>query len=62
MLQTWKDFDYRMYNMCFGPLTWLEEHVLEPQVFRDSIKATVVSFSDQVPFWVKVKSARQFVR
>ena len=59
LIQTWRDFDYRMYNMCFGSLTWLEQHVLEPQVFRDNIKATVVSFSDQVPFWVKVKSSRQ---
>ena len=59
LLQTWKDFDYRVYNMCFGPLKWLEEHVLDPALFRENIKSTVVSFSDQVPFWVKVKSARQ---
>ena len=59
LLQTWKDFDYRVYNMCFGSLKWLEEHVLEPALFRENIKSTVVSFSDQVPFWVKVKSARQ---
>ena len=59
LIQTWKDFDHRMFNVCFGSLSWLEEQVLEPQVFRDNTKATVVSFSDQVPFWVKVKSARQ---
>ena len=59
LLQTWKDFDYRVYNMCFGSLKWLEEHVLDPALFRENIKSTVVSFSDQVPFWVKVKSARQ---
>jgi hypothetical protein len=45
--------------MCFGSLKWLGEHVLEPALFRANIKSTVVSFSDQVPFWVKVKSARQ---
>ena len=59
LLQTWQDFDYRVYNMCFGSLKWLEQHVLEPALFRANIKSTVVSFSDQVPFWVKVKSARQ---
>ena len=59
LIATWQDFDYRMYNMCFGDLSWLNEQVHDPALFRENIKNTVISFSDQVPWWVKVKSARQ---
>ena len=59
LYQTWRDFDFRLWNMCFGDLSWLEQHVMDPQSFRDNIKSTVLSFSDQIPFWVKIQSTKQ---
>ncbi len=59
LYQTWKDFDFRLWNMCFGDLSWLEQHVMDPQSFRDNIKSTVLSWSDQTPFWVKIQTTKQ---
>jgi len=59
LYQTWRDFDFRLWNMCFGDLSWLEQHVMDPQSFRENIKSTVLSWSDQIPFWVKIQSTKQ---
>ena len=45
--------------MCFGDLSWLEKHVADPKTFRRNIKKTVLKWSDQIPFWVKVRAAKQ---
>ncbi len=58
-LATWQDFDFKMYMMCFGPLEWLEPHVFDPQSFRNNLAHTIFSWSDQIPFWIKIRTTKQ---
>ena len=58
-LETWKDWDFKLHPICFGDLSWLESQVMDSAGFRGQIKLCVFSFSDQIPFWVKVKGAKQ---
>ena len=59
VFESWKDWDRKQWEMCFGDLSWLEKHVADPKTFRRNIKKTVLKWSDQIPFWVKVKHAKQ---
>ena len=59
VFESWKDWDRKQWEMCFGALSWLEKHVACPKTFRNNIKKTVLKWSDQIPFWVKVKHAKQ---
>ena len=58
-VETWKDFDWKMYMMCFGSLEWLSTVVFDPEAFRANIKSTIISFCDQVPLWVKPRCGKQ---
>ena len=58
-LMSWRDFDFRMFNMCFGPIEWLQMFVQNPIEFRQNLKNTVICMSDQIPFWIKITSTRQ---
>ena len=44
---------------AFGSDKDLRMYVSEPAMVRDNIENCVLLFSDQVPWWVKVKSSRQ---
>ena len=34
VIETWKDWDHKMHQICFGPLSFLEKHVFDPKMFR----------------------------
>ena len=53
VIETWKDWDHKMHQICFGTLSFLEKHVFDPKLFREHIKETVLCFSDQIPFWLR---------
>ena len=59
VFESWKDWDRKQWEMCFGDLAWLEKHVVDPETFRGNIKHTVLKWSDQIPFWVKVRASKQ---
>ena len=59
VFETWKDWDFKMYMICFGPIEWLAQHVQDPVEFRKNIKQTILSFLDQVPLWVKPRAGKQ---
>ena len=59
VFESWKDWDRKQWEMCFGDKAWLEKHVVDPETFKRNIKQTVLKWSDQIPFWVKVKHAKQ---
>ena len=59
VFESWKDWDRKQWEMCFGDLSWLEKHVVDAVTFRRNIKKTVLKWSDQIPFWVKVKGGKQ---
>ena len=59
VFETWKDYDFKMHMMCFGPIEWLQQHVQDPEDFRKNIKTTVLSFLDQVPLWVMPRAGKQ---
>ena len=40
-------------------MSFLEKRVFDPKLFRGHIKEIVLCFSDQIPFWVKVKGGKQ---
>ena len=48
---TWQDFDHKMWLSCFAPLEALKHLVADPKSFRDNVKETVLSWSDQIPLW-----------
>ena len=52
-------YDRAMWTMGFAPVEELSELVAKPEQVRETLKDTVLLFSDQVPFWVKVVSSRQ---
>ena len=56
---SWQAFDFRVHRAAFGDLSFLEQSVMEPKSFRDNLGSTVLCFSDQIPFWIKVGSTRQ---
>ena len=56
---TWTAYDRAMWTMGFAPVEELAELVANTEQVRDNLKDTVLFFSDQVPFWVKVVSSRQ---
>ena len=58
IIETWKDFDFKMHMMCFGSLDWLREQVFDPESFRKNTKQTIISFCDQVPLWVKPRCGK----
>ena len=59
VFETWKDWDWKLYMVCFGPMSWLEKQVCDATAFRKNLRNLVLSFSDQVPFWVLVKAAKE---
>ena len=59
VFETWKDWDWKLHMVCFGPMSWLEKQVCNATAFRKNLRNLVLSFSDQVPFWVLVKAAKQ---
>ena len=59
VFETWKDWDWKLYMICFGPMSWLEKQVCDATAFRKNLRNLVLSFSDQVPFWVLVQGAKQ---
>jgi hypothetical protein len=59
VIETWKDWDHKMHQICFGPLSFLGKHAFAPELFREHIKEIVLCFSDQIPFWVKVKGGKE---
>ena len=56
---TWMAYDRAMWTMAFAPVEELSELVAKPHQVRENLQDTVLLFSDQVPFWVKVVSSRQ---
>ena len=54
VFEYWKDWEMR-----FGHLSWLEKQEADAVTFRRNIKKTVLKWSDQIPFWVKVKGGKQ---
>ena len=56
---TWMAYDRAMWTMGFAPVEELSELVAKTEQVRANLKDTVLLFSDQVPFWVKVVSSRQ---
>ena len=35
-LMSWRDVDFRMLTMCFGPIQWLQMFVQNPMEFRQN--------------------------
>jgi hypothetical protein len=56
---TWMAYDRAMWTMSFAPVEELAVLIAKPEQVRENLKDTVLLFSDQVPFWVKVVSSRQ---
>jgi len=50
VFETWLDWDWKLSQMCSGPLDWLKTQVMDPAGFRQNGKQLVFAFSDQVPF------------
>ena len=50
------------FEAAFGTLKWLRTQVADPEGFASRRKETVLVFSDQIPFWVKVGACRQLYK
>ena len=56
---SWWFYDWTMWLACFAPLEELGNHVTNPKLYRDNVRKTVLSHSDQMPFFVKLKPGKQ---
>jgi hypothetical protein len=57
--ESWYYYDWTMWLACFSPLEELGQHVANAQSFRDNVENTVISHSDQMPFYVKLRPGKQ---
>eukprot|EP00959_Pyramimonas_sp_CCMP1952_P375316 7860681-Pyramimonas_sp.AAC.1 len=58
-LHGWWSFDEALRLACVDPVSDLDDHVADPQGFRDSVEDLVIFMSDQVPMWLKISPAKQ---
>ena len=56
---TWQSFDSALHLAAFGTLDELKKFVAKPEQFIEHRKSLVLTFSDQIPFWVKIGSGNQ---
>ena len=48
LLETWQYWDVCLHKACFADIKDLENLVVNPQQFRDNIRHTVITMSDQL--------------
>ena len=53
---TWQSLDHRIWQAAFADEQELSQVVSSPKEFIKNRHLTVIGFSDQVPFWVKLGS------
>ena len=56
---TWQLYDYIMYKVMVCEEAWMRGRVALVDQAKASLAETVLLFSDQIPFWVKVTPNRQ---
>ena len=56
---TWQSFDSALHLAAFGTADELKTFVAKPENFVRHRHGLVLTFSDQIPFWVKIGSGNQ---
>ena len=59
VLETWYYFDWALKLCCFDEIDELGAHIMYPEKFRENLAAVVIVMSDQMPYYIKLRSGKQ---